>query len=79
MLATMNPWQVLLWWVCIAAVTIPLIIFTVNAILIGYYKIKEQHIGKICKAFGEVFSQAGSDILSKIKSEKNKEETKNDN
>ena len=63
MFATMNPWQVLLWWVCIAAVTIPLIIFTVNAILIGYYKIKEQHIGK---------------ILSKIKTDKNKEETKND-
>lgn len=77
MFATMNPWQMLLWIAGLELISIPLFIFTFNSIMIGYYKIKEQHQVKIINGLSEVLKKTGDDLtkMATDKLMKNKEET----
>lgn len=77
MFATMNPWQMLLWIAGLELISIPLFIFTINAIVIGYYKVKEQHQVKIMNGLSEVLKKTGDDLtkMATDKLTKNKEET----
>ena len=77
MFATMNPWQILLWIAGLELISIPLFIFTINAIVIGYFKIKEQHQVKIMNGLSEVLKKTGDDLtkMATDKLTKNKEET----
>lgn len=71
MFSVLNPWQLLAWIAGLELISIPLIIFTVNAIVIGYFKVKEQHQIKFMNALGGLFEKVGNDISKKM----NKEET----
>jgi len=77
MFATMNPWQMLLWIAGLELISIPLFIFTINAIVIGYFKVKEQHQVKIMDGLSAVIKKAGDDLVNKAKDKLtgNKEET----
>lgn len=77
MFATMNPWKMLLWIAGLELISIPLFIFTINAVIIGYYKVKEQHQAKHMNAISEVIKKAGSDFAQSIKDKL--EESKEDN
>lgn len=73
MFSSMNPWQVLVWIAGLEVISIPLVIFMVNAIVIGYYKVKEQHQVRMLNALGGLFEKIGNDISSKKNKEENNE------
>ena len=77
MFATMNPWQMLLWIAGLELISIPLFIFTINAIMIGYFKVKEQQQVKIMDGLSAVIKKAGDELVNKAKDKLtgNKEET----
>ena len=70
-MSVLNPWQLLVWIAGLELISVPLIIFMINAIVIGYFKVKEQHQAKFINALGELFKQAGNELSAKF----NKEET----
>lgn len=66
---TLTPWQMILWIAGLELISIPLIIFTVNAIMIGYFKLKEKHAAELIGGIGKVFETLGNDLTKKIKEE----------
>lgn len=72
-MSSLNPWQLLVWIAGLELISIPLIIFMVNAIVIGYFKTKEQHQIKFINAIGGLFEKIGSDLMSKNSKEGNNE------
>lgn len=76
MFVNLTPWQMLLWIAGLELISVPLFIFTFNAIAIGYFKLKEQHQSRIMNGLSEVFKKAGTDLEKMVnKSNTNKEET----
>lgn len=68
----LSPWQLLMWIAGLELISIPLLIFLINSIIIGYFKIKEQHQAKMLKALGvmiESFGQKNGVVTDKIKEE----------
>lgn len=65
-LATLAPWQLLAWITGLELISAPLIIFTVNAIMVGYFKLKEQHHARMVGAAGKVFEKIGSELGDKL-------------
>ena len=80
MFVNLTAWQMLLWIAGLELISIPLCIFMFNSIMIGYYKIKEQHQTRFMKAISEVIAKAGNDLsnLAKSKVGNNKEDTKDE-
>ena len=66
----LNPWQILLWVVALELISVPLIVFCVNSIFIGYFKAKEQHEGRMITTFGKFLGKVGSDLNEKIEANK---------
>lgn len=73
MFSILNPWQLLVWIAGLELISVPLIIFMINAIVIGYFKVKEQHQIKFINALSELLKQAGNDLSAKINKEENNE------
>lgn len=71
-MSVLNPWQLLVWIAGLELISVPLIIFMINAIVIGYFKAKESHAAKMMNALGAAFEKVGNDILTlKTKEEHN--------
>lgn len=62
----LNPWQLLAWIVALELISVPLIIFCVNSIIIGYFKMKEQHSARIAKAGSEALKSLTEGMLEGI-------------
>lgn len=58
----MTPTMMLLWIAGLEVISVPILIFTFNAMMIGYHKIKEEHRMRMIKALGETFEQVGKNI-----------------
>ena len=65
-MASLNPWQLLAWIAALELISVPLIIFTVNAITIGKYKAQEQHQAKMIGTAGKVFETFGKELAAKL-------------
>lgn len=70
--AGMAPWQVLVWIMGLELISAPIIIFTVNAISIGFFRAKEQHQARLLGSLGKILETAGNNL------DKIKEDLKND-
>ena len=68
-LNTLSPWQLLLWIVCLEILSVPLIAILVNAIIVGYFKAKRDHFGKIATSFSKALEKITTDIMEKAKGE----------
>lgn len=66
--AGLAPWQVLVWLMGLELLSAPIIIFTVNAISIGFFRAKEQHTARMLASFGKMLETMGGK-LDKIKEE----------
>jgi len=81
-MASLTPVQLLLWIAGLELISIPLIIFTVNAIFIGFFKAKEQHQGRmlnsLAKTIETIAKTATEKIQEKIDAIEKKEEAHND-
>ena len=53
----LTAWQLLLWIVGLELLSAPLIVASVSAVISGYFKAKEEHIGKMTKAAGTTITQ----------------------
>ena len=73
-LSLLSPWQLMLWIVCLEVLSIPLIVILVNSIIIGYFKAKRDHIGKMANSFAKAFEKIADNMLKTI----NKKETDKD-
>ena len=65
-------WELLLWIGCVTALVVLIVTAGINSIIRSYYLAKEEHIGRIAKAFGNAFStinKALDDKLKKVKDE----------
>ena len=71
MFVTMAPWQILLWIAGVELISIPLIVFTTNAIFIGYFKLKEQHFVKMLNSVTTVLNAMIDAATNKLREEKN--------
>ena len=82
-MANLSAWQLFLWIVLLSIAMTPIIVLIANSIIAGYFKAKEQHFGRMAKAFGELFETLGKDLDGKLKTlkdeiAKNKSEEKTD-
>lgn len=78
-LALLTPWQQLLWLVCAFVLIVPVVSWGAVGIIRGYFRAKEQHIGRIAKAIANAINQVAGDankklddILKKIKATEEK-------
>lgn len=71
-LALLTPWQQLLWIVCAAILIVPLVAAGINAVIRGYFRAKEEHFGKIAKAFANVLSEISESTLKKFEEQMKK-------
>lgn len=62
----LSPRQLLAWIAGLEVISAPIIIFIFNAIMIGYFKAKEQHQSKMIGAFGKTVEAMGKDLTKKI-------------
>lgn len=72
-MTALNPWQLLLWIAGLELISVPLIIFTANAIMIGYFKAKENHIAKMLNAFSGTIENITKTVFAKTSKEDNNE------
>lgn len=61
----LNSWQMLLWIAGLELISVPLIIFMANAIVIGYFKTKQNFIATTVRSFGKVLEDTGKGLLNK--------------
>lgn len=61
----LNAWQLLLWIAGLELISVPLIIFTANAIVIGYFKTKQNFVTTTIRSFGKVLEDVGKEMLNK--------------
>ena len=54
----LNAWQLILWIICIEALSVPIIAILVNTIVICYYNTKTKFLKGIIGAFGKTLEQA---------------------
>lgn len=64
-ISTLNPWQLLLWIVGLELLSLPLIVGGINSAFNGYFKAKEQHVGKLAKAIGDSLTEAAKTMIKK--------------
>lgn len=72
----LSPWQFLLWIAGLELISIPLLIFLMNAIFVAWFRLKELHQIKVIRSIGEAMesiSKKYTDMMSD-----NKEETKSE-
>lgn len=72
-MTALNPWQLLLWIAGLELISVPLIIFTANAIMIGYFKAKENHVAKMLNAFSATVENFTKTVFAKTSKEDNNE------
>ena len=65
----LTAWQLLAWIVGLEIVSAPIIIVVVNSVISGYFRYKEQHVGRMAKAIGEAMENMIKAIESKNKKE----------
>lgn len=68
-IVNLTAWQLLAWIVGLEIVSAPIVIVIANSVVSGYFRYKEQHVGRITKAVGEAMEKMIKDIESKIKKE----------
>lgn len=54
----LNAWQLMLWIICIEALSVPIIAVLVNTIIICRYNAKTKFLKGIIAAFGKTLEQA---------------------
>ena len=65
-LALLTPWQQLLWLVCAVILIVPVVAAGVNAVLRGYFRAKEEHIGRIAKAAANAINQVAKEANGRL-------------
>ena len=63
----LNAWQLLLWIVGLELLSAPLIVASVSAVINGYFKAKEEHVGKMAKAAGTTITQLAESLKKEDK------------
>ena len=58
---TLTPWQTLLWIAAVELISLPLIAGFVRTIIDGYFKAKEEHIGRVFNSLGKAIEQIGKE------------------
>lgn len=81
-MASLTPMQLLLWIAGLELISIPLIIFTANAIMIGFFRAKEQHQGRVANSISLSFEKIAKEVSDKLNEKiatfSKKEEAHND-
>lgn len=75
-MAFLTPIQLLLWILALEVLSVPVIVFCVNAIMIAYQKIKQENEVKRFKAIGGTLEHLAKNMTSLKPSEDESEETK---
>lgn len=68
-IVNLTAWQLLAWIVGLEIVSAPIIIVVVNSVISGYFRYKEQHVGRMAKAIGEAMEKTIKTIENKVKKE----------
>ena len=59
--------QTILLYIAFLMITIPLVVGGINAVIVGYFKAKEQHLTRVVGAFAKAFEGLVKDMTEKAK------------
>jgi len=70
MLTSLNPWQLLLWIVCLEFLSLPILSALISSVFSGYFRAKEKHTSNVTNAVVEALKKTAESITKKTPDKK---------